>query len=159
MNPRRLCCWMLAAGTALAAAGASADESKAPPRKKPAAAAKASSTRITVPKDAVQVDANTWRHTDPEGRSWIYRETPFGIARLEDKSSGMEESRTPGAGERKRADATTAVEDGDMIRFERPGPFGPYKWQKKKTALNEMEQAIWKRESERKAAQQGKAQE
>lgn len=159
MSHRRLCCWMIVAGTALAAAGASAGQSKAPAKKKSAAAAKALSTQITVPKDAVQVDASTWRYTDPQGRSWIYRVTPFGIARMEDKPSIMDESRTPGTEERKRVDLTTAVEDGDIIRFERPGPFGPYKWQKKKTALNEMERAVWKRESEKKTAQQGKAQE
>ena len=42
-----------------------------------------------------------------------------------------------------------ATEDGDTIRFERPGPFGTYKWQRKKTDLDEMEQTVWARESAR----------
>ena len=31
------------------------------------------------------------------------------------------------------------------IRFERPGPFGPYRWQKKKSELDSDERAAWER--------------
>ena len=37
--------------------------------------------------------------------------------------------------------ASKATEDGDTVRFERPGPFGVYKWQKKKSDLDETEKA------------------
>ena len=40
---------------------------------------------------------------------------------------------------------TTATEDGGIIRFERPGPFGTYRWQKKKTELDDDERAAWER--------------
>ena len=36
-----------------------------------------------------------------------------------------------------------AVEDGDVVRFERKGPFGVYKWSKPKKDLNEMERKAW----------------
>jgi hypothetical protein len=38
---------------------------------------------------------------------------------------------------------------GDVVHFTRPGPFGTYKWTKKKSELNDREQAAWKRERER----------
>ena len=41
---------------------------------------------VTIPKDAVQIDSNTYRYTDPSGKKWIYSRTPFGISRVEDKS-------------------------------------------------------------------------
>ena len=34
-----------------------------------------------------------------------------------------------------------ATEDGDKVRFERQGPFGVWKWEKKKSELNETEKA------------------
>ena len=43
------------------------------------------------------------------------------------------------------------MEDGDAIRFERPGPFGVAKWQRKKTELNEVEHAVWDRELQKRA--------
>jgi hypothetical protein len=36
----------------------------------------------------------------------------------------------------------TAVEDGDVIRFERKAPFGSQKWTRKKTELNDEERAV-----------------
>jgi hypothetical protein len=32
------------------------------------------------------------------------------------------------------------------VKFERPGPFGTYKWEKKKTDLDAGEKAAWERE-------------
>jgi hypothetical protein len=32
-----------------------------------------------------------------------------------------------------------AVEDGDTVHFERPGPFGLYRWDRKKSELSEEE--------------------
>jgi hypothetical protein len=44
-----------------------------------------------------------------------------------------------------------AVEEGDSIRFERPGPFGTYKWTTRKSELSEMERTVWNREMARTA--------
>ena len=84
--------------------------------------------------------------TDSQGKKWIYRKTPFGIARIEDKPVEAKRAEVP--------KDMKATEDGETIRFERPGPFGAYKWQRKKTELNEMEQAVWDREKVRAARKQ-----
>ena len=38
-----------------------------------------------------------------------------------------------------------AFDAGDAVRFERPGPFGVYRWQTSKSELSEMERAAWDR--------------
>jgi hypothetical protein len=96
---------------------------------------------LEIPKGAVETDPGTFRYTDSDGKKWIYRKTPFGVSRLEDKP-------TDDAAAVKQADATEgikAVEDGDSVRFERPGPFGAYKWTKKKSELDESERAALER--------------
>jgi len=45
-----------------------------------------------------------------------------------------------------------AVEEGDTVRFENPTPFGPLRWQTRKSDLNEMERAVWNREQAARAA-------
>jgi hypothetical protein len=95
----------------------------------------------TVPAGAVETNPGTWHYTDAAGRKWIYRQTPWGLARFEDKQGVT----ANGEAQKKEADVIKAVEDGDSIRFERPGPFGTYKWSRKKTELNESEQKAWDR--------------
>jgi hypothetical protein len=109
--------------------------------------AKAAPAVITVPAGAQETEPGVWLHTDAQGKRCMYRQTPFGIVRLEDKPAAPD----PKAIEQEVAqlEATTAVEEGDSIRFTRPGPFGFYRWTTKKSELNEQEQAIWKRERER----------
>jgi hypothetical protein len=94
---------------------------------------------LEIPKEAVETEPGTFRYTDSDGKKWIYRKTPWGVARLEDKPA---DGATAAAD--KPAETSTgikAVEDGDVVRFERPGPFGPYRWQKKKSELDETERA------------------
>ena len=101
---------------------------------------------LTIPKTAVKADDGSYHFTDKDGKKWIYRKTPFGIARIEDKPA--EETA------KKDLDANVkATEAGDVIRFERPGPFGTYKWERKKAELTETEQAIWNREKAKEAKQ------
>src|SRR5437764_1052590 len=63
---------------------------------------------LTLPAGAVMVEPGTYTFTDPQGRKWIYRKTPFGLARLEDKpaDSPAAAAPSPSAGM-----ATTATED------------------------------------------------
>lgn len=72
-----------------------------------------------------------------DGKKYVERRTPFGIARVEDK--GDEKAEEPPANMR-------AFEEGDNIRFERPTPFGVARWIRKKSELGDMEQAAWERE-------------
>ena len=96
---------------------------------------------LEIPKDAVETEPGSFKYTDSDGKKWIYRKTPFGVSRTEDKpadSAGASAAAPSG----KTTDAgIKAVEDGDIVHFERPGPFGPYKWQKKKSELDDNERA------------------
>ena len=94
-----------------------------------------------IPAGAIQTAAFTWSYADAQGRKWIYRQTPFGIARLEDKPDPQ-----AAANISKQAQYLKAVDAGDSVRFERPGPFGTYRWERKKGALNAVEQAAWDRD-------------
>jgi hypothetical protein len=111
-------------------------------KKKAAAPAAAKTVKpLEIPAGAVESEPGTFKYTDPQGKKWIYRKTPWGTARLEDKP----ESEADRAAQAERFANVKAIEDGDTVRFERPGPFGIYKWQKKKSELDEMEQAAWAR--------------
>src|SRR5713226_1052451 len=102
-------------------AGAIAAVKPAPKKPKPAPANKVQ--EVTIPAGAVEVEPYTYRYTDAQGKKWIYRKTPFGISRAEDKAADELKAEDAKKEESARLiDATTAVEDGDTIRFERSGP-------------------------------------
>ena len=132
----------------VSAVALSAQASQAnPPAKKPApkAAAKVvpKAPRVTdgskvmaMPAEAVLGADGDYHYADPQGKKWIYRKTPFGMMRMED---------TPQLATTK-ADASAgafikATDNGDTVRFERKGPFGLWKWEKKKSELDESEKA------------------
>ncbi|HTM52288.1 MAG TPA: hypothetical protein VL285_26510 [Bryobacteraceae bacterium] len=111
-----------------------AQAEQGPARKKAGSAKKAAPpAEIVIPEGATQTEPGTYTYTDKQGKKWTYRKTPFGIARAEDKPAAA--PAVPAAAN------ITAAEDGDTVRFERPGPFGPYRWQKKKSELTEDERA------------------
>ena len=96
---------------------------------------------VEIPKGAVESEPGTFRFTDADGKKWIYRKTPWGVSKVEDKGTDTTAATKPvdpSAG-------ITATEDGDTVRFERPGPFGVYKWQKNKSELDESERAALER--------------
>jgi hypothetical protein len=130
-------------------------------------AAGLAAAQTSVPKGATQVAPGTYRYTDAHGAKWIYRVTPFGVARLADESKKSGEAKvTPfgvvSAGAQQAADAARsgvpaapaplkATDGGDSVRFERVTPFGVEKWQTRKTDLDEVEQAAWDRQRGRDA--------
>jgi hypothetical protein len=124
---------VLAVGLGQAEDGQAAKKASA--KKKPAPPAE-----VVIPSGATLVEPGTYTFTDAQGKKWIYRKTPFGIARAEDKPADVSAAPAPGP-------AITATEDGDSVRFERPGPFGPYRWQKKKSELSDDERSAWERSS------------
>ena len=115
-------------------------EDRQPAKKAPATKkGPTAQAEITLPAGAIQVEPGAYTFTDAKGKKWIYRQTPFGLSRAEDKPAA-EAAPVP------KAPVITATEAGDVIRFERPGPFGPYRWEKKKnTDLAEDERAAWER--------------
>jgi hypothetical protein len=91
---------------------------------------------VTIPKDAIpSPDGLSFSYTDKQGKKWTYRKTPFGIMKTPDTGAPAE---TPAAD----LSGTKAIDKGDTVRFERPGPFGVMSWEKKKTELTDDEQHI-----------------
>jgi hypothetical protein len=127
-------------------------------------AALAADTPDGVPKGATKVSPTTYRYVDKDGKAWIYRQTPFGYTKQADEPKPAEEAAPDGsratpfgpskpqtgtddAARSRTGDApakveTKVTEDGDMVHFERPSPFGTSKWSRKKTELNREEQRL-----------------
>lgn len=97
-----------------------------------------------IPKDAKEIEPGVYRWTDPQGKSWILRKSPFGVLKSEEKKDAAQAADDLPQG-------LKVTEQGDELRFERPTPFGVVRWQKKKTELNEIEQRAWEREQKRRA--------
>ncbi len=51
--------------------------------------------RLTLPPDAERVDSLTHRHTDEDGKTWIYRQTPFGLVRYPDSPASRGSGASP----------------------------------------------------------------
>ena len=85
------------------------------------------------PASAVKVGDDLYRYVAPDGKKWIFKKTPFGWSKAD-------ESQMPAPV--KEEDHTRVVgQKGDSVEFERPGPFGSFKWEKKKAELNDSERA------------------
>lgn len=94
-----------------------------------------------VPKDAVQLEPNVWKWTDPQGKVWHFRKTPFGVTHYDPAvAAALNEVAN------KPPEGMKATDAGDEVRFERPTPFGTSKWTKKKTELDEVERRVWERD-------------
>jgi hypothetical protein len=124
----------------LAAALAAGDGGKKSPRTSPPASP-APSVPKGPPKSAVEVSRGTFRYIDPQQKVWIYRQTPFGWMKAEEKEL---QQAAPAAA---ALPETRVVEDGDSVRFERNTPFGPQRWKRKKSELTEQEKQIFERAS------------
>jgi hypothetical protein len=126
----------------------------------PAPASASAPQTVTIPKDAVaNPDGLRYSYTDKQGKQWMYTKTPFGIikAPLAEAPQDSSTTKTPFGISRapatatpateapaaKRQDVTTkAIDKGDTVRFERPSPFGPVSWEKKKSELTDAERHI-----------------
>ncbi|HSB14724.1 MAG TPA: hypothetical protein VLE22_09705 [Bryobacteraceae bacterium] len=114
-----------------------AEEKKKAPRPKPGQKAQ----EIALPAGAQEIAPYTYRYKDDQGKTWIYRRTPFGLAKFEEKLDDKADEIAP--------ENMRAFEEGDSIRFERPTPFGTARWVRKKSELNDVEKAAWERELKR----------
>lgn len=103
---------------------------KAAARKAPAAPAPAASA-TEIPKGATEIRPGLFQHKDAKGEVWHYSRTPFGVQKFK-----PEAPKEPSAEE---ADALTAFDEGDTVRFERKTPFGVSKYAKKKAELSAAE--------------------
>jgi len=111
----------------------------------PAAAAQPAAKAVEIPARAVETQPGTFSYTDLQGRKWIYRQTPFGVVRMGEKPDAPAGSAQPGALAAAAAAPAPAVvnvkveDNGDTVHFERPGPFGLFKWDRKKGDLTDEE--------------------
>jgi hypothetical protein len=129
------------------AAGSTAAPKTAPPakNKKPAQPtvqqkAAAQSQAQSIPAGATQVEPNLYRYTDSNGKTWNYRQTPFGISRWEATSSSAPEANSETT--QPKRDPVTVTDLGDSYRFEKKTPFGQSTWVRKKSALTDEEKAL-----------------
>jgi len=90
----------------------------------------------SVPAGAEEVGPNLYHYTDAQGKSWMYRKSPFGVSKWEGKP-GDEQP----AVDKPSSMTTTATDLGDSVRFQRVTPFGPQTWTRKKSELTEEEKS------------------
>lgn len=97
---------------------------------------KAAAALPTVPEGAKPAGPNLFRYTDPQGKTWMYRQTPFGVSKWEEKPGEQQPNL-----ESPKAAPATMTDLGDTVQFERMTPFGPQKWTRKKSELTDEEKA------------------
>jgi hypothetical protein len=90
---------------------------------------------LKVPANAVLVEPGLYRWVDRDGKTWMFRKTPFGVRRWAETA---EDAKLQSVVEN-----TTAVDQGDAVRFERVTPFGKRTWVRKKSELDATERKIW----------------
>ena len=93
---------------------------------------------VTIPKDAVKNANGSYTYTDKDGKKWLYRNSPFGVI----KSAIQDDPDSPKPVQHAGNSATKAIDKGDTVQFERSTPFGPVKWEKKKSELTDEERQI-----------------
>ena len=117
---------------------------------------KPESTVTAIPAGAAEASPGLFKQTDREGKTWLYRKTPFGVVKSSDDAPVASAQPAPTSvpranpfGDDKTTAAATpsvtAVEDGDSYKFERNTPFGPTRWTRKKSELTADEQEIVQR--------------
>jgi hypothetical protein len=134
-----------------AAAGAASGQTDTAKAKTPAS--KAAPAEVKIPAGAVKTEDGSYKYTDAKGKKWIYRNTPFGVAKSEEKP--VDPLATPFGKAKPQAapteqpktatvdtNPTRVFDQGDSYRFERDTPFGISKWTKKKTDLDANETKI-----------------
>lgn len=104
----------------------------APPS--PEQRAKAQTQTQPIPAGATLVEPNLYRYTDSNGKTWNYRQTPFGVSRWEETSAPQ-----PAPA---KSEPTVVTDLGDSYRFEKKTPFGASTWVRKKSELTDEERAL-----------------
>ncbi len=102
-----------------------------------------------VPVEALPVSEGVWRWIDGRGKAWMFQETPAGLMKTEEAAAKPGVTPTGVKVAETRTDATldliTVKDEGETLRFSRPGPFGTYSWVKKKSELDKDEMTVWQR--------------
>jgi len=90
-----------------------------------AAASPKTASAPSIPAGATEVEPFLYRYQDTDGKKWLYRQTPFGIVKMEDKPAAavIEDHSNP----------VTVTDQGESVKFEKNTPFGRQSWTRKKT--------------------------
>jgi hypothetical protein len=97
---------------------------------------KAAAALPAIPQGAEEVGPNLFRYTDPQGKRWMYRNTPFGPSKWEERPGDQQAApQTPSSA------GLTMTDLGDSVQFQRLTPFGAQKWTRKKSELTDDEKA------------------
>lgn len=99
----------------------------------------------TIPPDASPLPDGSYRYVDKDGKKWIYRTTPFGVSKAEERPAIQAVARI-------EDDPSKSEDLGDTVRFTRPTPFGNKVWTKKKSELDSYEKSIWDRDQQKRSA-------
>jgi hypothetical protein len=123
------------------AASATKKKPPQPPKQTPEQQAKAQRTQTqSIPAGAKLVEPNLYRFTDSDGKTWNYRQTPFGISKWEETSAPAAQ---PAPESSQAKSVPVVVTDlGDRYRFEKKTPFGQSSWTRKKSELTDEEKAL-----------------
>lgn len=130
-----------AAKAAAPAKTSSKAPSKVPDKKaaqaaKPSPGQKASVPAQSIPAGAMLVEPFLYRYTDANGKTWMYRKTPFGMSKWEESSTPAPQP--PPA----KSEPVVVTDLGDSVRFEKKTPFGSATWVHKKSELTDEEKAL-----------------
>ncbi len=101
---------------------------------------KATPRPAVVPKDAVPAGERRWRWKDPQGKMWIFSQTPFGVTKREEGAVDEKRAHTP---ESNKLAVSEIVDQGDSLHFISKTPFTENQWTRKKTELTAAEKEAW----------------
>jgi hypothetical protein len=102
--------------------------------------AKAPTPAPSIPPGATLLEPNLYRYTDSSGKTWNYRQTPFGITKWEETSAPAAHSTAhPNPG---KSEPVSVTDLGDSYRFQKKTPFGESNWVRKKSELTDEEKAL-----------------
>ncbi len=91
----------------------------------------------TIPADAVRIDEQTYKLKEKDGKTWVYRKTPFGVSRLEETQFNKQNEAAPIKPVKESSVKVTDL--GSEYKFERAHAFGVQVWKKKKSELSDDE--------------------
>ena len=117
---------------------AAQNKKPAPPPAAPLSAdqkAKAQTQTQPIPAGATLVEPNLYRYTDSIGKTWNYRQTPFGVSKWEESATAPQPAPV-------KNEPTVVTDLGDSYRFEKKTPFGASTWVRKKSELTDEEKAL-----------------
>jgi hypothetical protein len=123
-----------------------AGEDKAQANKAAASKTAATDRPAGVPADAQEIQLYLYRYTDSHGKKWLYRQTPFGLSKWEDKPV---DAAAASARASENSVPVKVLDQGDSYRFEKDTPFGPTHWERRKSELTESEAALVKLDQDR----------